>query len=338
MLELIHHKQRGVFKIEIYDLAIIGAGPIGLFAAQYGLLHNLKIILFDSLPQTGGQPQMLYPFKQILDVPAYPRITGRELIYRLNSNLNKRVTIKTKYQVRTIKEEQQTIVIDNRFLAKSVLIATGNGAFKPKKLPFALNPFVKPRVHYFINQPRLFAGQKVAILGGGDSAFDFALQLKDAQKIILIHRRNQFRGLAANLATLKKRHNVRILTPYLPQGLKKKDDQLLLQLKEVGADKQHLCLVDQVIVAYGLRANSLYLRHWGLNLTAGRIKIDRKMQTNLPHVFAVGDAVTYPGRVPLIGVGFGEAQIAINAIMTELFPQKPFMIHSTSLKPKESQQ
>lgn len=215
-----------------------------------------------------------------------------------------------------------------------MLITTGNGSFKAKKLPFQLESAVKRRVHYFISQPNSFKKQRVAVLGGGDSALDFALELKQARQIILIHRRRQFRGLASSLKQLQKKNNVQIMTPYLPLAIKQKNDHLELKLKEVGSPNQINCLVDQVLVAYGLRANNAFLQQWGMKLKNQHIVVNRKMQTSLPQIYAAGDVVTYPGRIPLIGVGFGEAQIAINSIMHDLFPQKPFTVHSTSLDKK----
>lgn len=312
-------------------MAVIGGGPIGLFAAGYAQLHGLKVVLFDSLDEVGGQPQMLYPFKQIMDIPAYNEITAKELISNLKKALTKQVTIKVNHRVNEVIKNETGFNIDHQFQVRSIIIATGNGAFNPKKFPVKMNQAAEQRVHYFVKDPAIFKGQTIGIFGGGDSALDWALELANVAKVKLIHRRQEFRGLESSLTRLKKMKNVEILTPFLPKEAKISNNQLQITLKEVGSQEVRTERFDQILVAYGFRADNRVVKNWGVNLSGARIKVGAEMKTNLDGIYAAGDVATYPGRVPIIGVGFGETQIAINAIMRELFPEKTLTIHSTSM-------
>lgn len=322
---------KGVLKIKKFDLAIIGAGPIGLFAANYAQLHGLKTVIFDSLNEVGGQPQMLYPFKTINDIPVYQAITATNLITQLKKGLNKDTSIVTNHSVTQIEKRNEEILIDDKYSTRSLIIATGNGAFDPKKLPLKLDSEIEKRIHYYVRNPKEFSGKTVAIFGGGDSALDWALELSHFSNIVLVHRRPQFRGLESTLSKLRQLKNVKIITPYLPKQIQIEDNQLSVTLKRMGNTYLQKICCDRIVVAYGFKANNRLIRKWGIKLTDARIAVNSSMQTNLPGIYAVGDAISYPGRVPVIGVGFGEVQIAINAIMRDLFPEKTLTIHSTSM-------
>ncbi|GAA3630110.1 NAD(P)/FAD-dependent oxidoreductase [Lactobacillus hamsteri] len=274
---------------------------------------------------------MLYPFKEIADIPVFDKITAHQLISHLKSNLNKLTTIEKNHRVVKIEKIDTTFTIDNTFSVKAIIIATGNGAFNPKKFPVKMATEAEEKVHYYIKDPKAFTNQHVGIFGGGDSALDWALELTKNCSVSLIHRRDNFRGLESNVEKLKGLKNVEILTPYLPKNAELDDNQLKIGLKKVGTDELIYKKFDQIIVAYGFRANNRFVKDWGVNLEDSHIKVESEMRTNIPGIYAVGDAVTYSGRVPIIGVGFGEAQIAINAIMRNLFPEKTLTIHSTSL-------
>lgn len=331
MLKLLYQYLREVFKIQKFELAIIGAGPVGLFAANYAHLHNLKTIIFDSLHALGGQPQMLYPYKVITDIPAYQKIHAHELINNLTNNLEQKVTIQTDHRVSQIIKDKDYFIIDNEFAAKGIIIATGNGAFKPKTIPLKVSEEAAKKIHYFIKDPSQFKNQNLGVFGGGDSALDWALELAHDNQISLIHRRQEFRGLESSVQKLKSLKNVEILTPYLPKEINLVDNHLRVGLKQVGSDNMIFKNFDQIIVAYGFRANNRFVKKWGIELNDDRIIVNSEMRTNINGIYAIGDAVHYQGRVPIIGIGFGEAQIAINSIMRDLFPQKTLTIHSTSL-------
>lgn len=330
MLELFYKLLEEVFIIKKYDLAIIGAGPVGLYATNYSQLHGLKTVVFDSLSEIGGQPRMLYPFKTILDIPAIASISGEELISNLQ--LDASINLVLNHEVKSVEKTEAGFTIDNDYQVRSVIIATGNGAFNPRKFPVNLDKQAEKHVHYFVKDPTIFANQKVGVFGGGDSALDWALELaKTAKEVTLIHRRNEFRGLESNLAKLQQTDKVTVLTPFLPKEAALVDDQLEILLKEVGSQTEKRVKFDQIVVAYGFKANNRFVKKWGVELDGANIATQAEMKTNIDGIYAIGDVVSYPGRVPIIGVGFGEAQIAINSIMRNLFPEKSLTIHSTSL-------
>lgn len=318
--------------MEKYDLAIIGAGPIGLFAASFANLHGLKTISFDALDEVGGQINMLYPQKDIKDIPAFSSIKGKELVSRLfEQTENTKLTLSHKVKNISYSPEKD-IIIDNDYQVKSLLIATGLGAFKPKTLPLSTTQDVQNHIHYSMQHPEVFSNKKVAILGGGDSALDWALELSKTSDVYVVHRRNEFRGLESSVSQLKSLKNVELLTPYLPKELHLNNNRIELVLHRVGASHDFITKdVDEILVAYGFKSDNRQLRKWGIELENNLISVSQTMQTNLPHVYAIGDAITYPGRVPMIALGFGEAQIAISSIMQDLFPKKTMTFHSTSI-------
>ncbi|MBN3461687.1 NAD(P)/FAD-dependent oxidoreductase [Lactobacillus acidophilus] len=313
------------------DLAIIGGGPIGLFAAHFAHLHGLNTIVFDSLSEVGGQPQTLYPFKQINDIPAYNSISGTDLIQKLKHDIKNETEIITNHKVVDVTKQSDGFIIDNIIYARSIIIATGAGAFKPKELPLKISDEIKEKIHYFVKDPSQFKNQTIGVFGGGDSALDLALEVAKYANVKLIHRRDQFRGLESNVKKLKSLKNVEILTPYLPKKIELINNQLDISLKKMGVEQLRNVQLDQIVVAYGFRANNRFAKKWGINLEQSNIPVDPTMKTNIDGIYAAGDVVTYPGRVPLIALGFGEAQIAITSIMRNLFPEKSLTIHSTSI-------
>ncbi|MBP2058594.1 thioredoxin reductase (NADPH) [Lactobacillus colini] len=314
-----------------YDLAIIGAGPTGLFASAFANLHGLKTITFEALSKVGGQVQWLYPQKNIQDIAGYKSITGINLINNLSLQAAK-TTFITNHKVKIIeRKENSTFSIDDTYTVKSIIIAAGLGAFRPKKFPIQLNENLQKHFHYFMTTPEDFTNKDIAIFGGGDSALDWSLQLAPQSHISIVHRRNQFRGLESSVQQLKNLDNVEFFTPYLPKDVNLVDNKIVLTLKAVGTDSIIEKKFDEALVAYGFRSDNLQLRRWGLELEEGLLKVSRTMQTNIDGIYAIGDTVNYPGRVPMIALGFGEAQIAVTNIMNDLFPDKKMTLHSTSI-------
>lgn len=322
-----------VLKIKKFDVAIIGAGPVGLFATSFAHLHGLKTITFDSLNEVGGQPKLLYPFKKIFDIPAFEQITGAALIDQLQKAVDQQSVFLLNHRVTKIEKEQNLFLIDEQYLVKSVIIATGTGSFKPKKFPLKLNAEAAQRVHYFVNDPASFSKQVIGVFGGGDSALDWALELA-AQKqttVKLVHRRNEFRGLESTVQKLKNLKNVEIITPYLPKTVAIRNNQLEIGLKQIGSQDIVQEQFNQIVVAYGFQADNSIARDWGIDLVNQQIAVSAEMKTNVAGIYAIGDVVNYPGHVPVIGLGFGEAQIAVTSIIRNLFPEKVLTIHSTSI-------
>lgn len=320
-----------MFHIKTFDLAIIGAGPIGLFAADFAHLHGLNTIIFESLNEVGGQPNLLYPFKKIADIPAFNSITGAEITNRLFNNIKDTTEIKTNHRVDNVEKTDDHFIIDEEYSVKTVIIATGTGSFKPKKFPLKTNEAIDSKIFYYIKNPNQFKNKTIGVFGGGDSALDWALELSNYAQVKLIHRRNEFRGLESSVNKLKASKNVDVLTPFLPKEISLKNDKLSIKLKKVGDDDNIIEEFDKIVVAYGFRADNRFVKNWGINLKGAHIEVNNEMKTNVDGIYAIGDAIDYPGRVPVIGLGFGEAQIAITAIMRNLFPEKTLTIHSTSI-------
>lgn len=325
---------------QTYDVTIVGGGPAGMFAAFYAGLHELKAQLIESLPQLGGQVAALYPEKQIWDVAGEAGVQGRELI----ADLKKQMAIAP---VDQFLGEQVTNVVklaDGAFkiesaqrtsYSKAVVIALGNGAFSPRRLALdGADQLEGRQVRYFVSDQSDFADQRVAVLGGGDSAIDMALMLEPiAKEVHLIHRRDAFRALEHTVSQLKK-SQVQVETPYLPKELQvNEDDSIDLTLKKMRSDEEKHLAVDKILVNYGFTSNNAALNEWELPLASerGLIKVDSKMETNVPGVYAIGDGVTYPGKAALIAVGFGEAPIAITALAKALYPKKRMATHSSSM-------
>lgn len=281
----------------------------------------------------GGQPKLLYPFKKIYDIPVFDEINGADLIKRLKKTAKDKTTFIVDHRVTSIKKIDDYFVIDDKFKVKSIIIATGAGSFEPKKFPVKSTKEVAKRIHYFIKKPGEFANQTIGVFGGGDSALDWSLELAEQKntKVKLIHRRNEFRGLESTVQKLKSLKNVEIRTPYLPLSVTLRNNQLYIELKQMGKANVIKEQFDQIIVAYGFRAERNIAANWGIELNKNQIKVSRQMETNVPGIYAVGDAAGYDARVPIIGLGFGEAQIAVTSIMRSLFPEKTLIIHSTSI-------
>lgn len=325
---------------QTYDVTIVGGGPAGMFAAFYAGLHELKAQLIESLPQLGGQVAALYPEKQIWDVAGEAGVQGRELIAKLEKQmaiapidqfLGEQVTNVVKLADGTFKIESA----QRTSYSKAVVIALGNGAFSPRRL--ALDGAAElegQQVRYFVNNQTDFTDQRVAVLGGGDSAIDMALMLEPvAKEVHLIHRRDSFRALEHTVTQLKN-STVQVQTPYLPKDLRlNADDSVELTLKKMRSDEEKHLEVDKILVNYGFTSNNAALNEWELPLASerGLIKVDSRMETSVPGVYAIGDGVTYPGKAALIAVGFGEAPIAITALAKELYPKKRMATHSSSM-------
>lgn len=325
---------------QTYDVTIVGSGPAGMFAAFYAGLHELKAQLIESLPQLGGQVATLYPEKQIWDVAGEAGVQGRELIADLKKQmaiapvdqfLGEQVTNVVKLADGTFKIESA----QRTSYSQAVVIALGNGAFSPRRLALdGADQLEGRQVRYFVSDQSDFADQRVAVLGGGDSAIDMALMLEPiAKEVHLIHRRDAFRALEHTVSQLKK-SQVQVETPYLPKELQvNEDDSIDLTLKKMRSDEEKHLAVDKILVNYGFTSNNAALNEWELPLASerGLIKVDSKMETSVPGVYAIGDGVTYPGKAALIAVGFGEAPIAITALAKALYPKKRMATHSSSM-------
>ena len=322
------------------DLAIIGGGPTGLFAAFYAGLRQMSVNIIDSLETLGGQLVTLYPEKYIYDVAGFPRILAKDLAANLiEQGTQYNPSISLGEQVRTLEFNSETKIFTiytsrSEHQARAILIAAGVGSFVPKTLPLAeADRFIGRGLHYFVKAIEPFAGKRVLIVGGGDSAVDWANMLAPvAAKVTLIHRRDQFR--AHEDSVIKMRLSAtEIRTPYELKSLVGETHlkQAVIYDNHTKAE-QHLD-VDEVLVNIGFESSLGPIAGWGLEIEGGQIKVDSMMQTSRPGIFAAGDIATFGGKLKLIATGFGEACIAVNFAKHYLDPAaNVFPGHSSNLK------
>ena len=320
---------------QLYDITIVGGGPVGLFTAFYAHLRQAKVKIIDSMPQLGGQPAILYPEKAILDIPAFPSLTGQELTDNLLSQLESFDTsICLNETVIGLENGENITLTTNKgqHLTKALIIAMGGGAFRPRPLELE-NADQFANIHYHVSNLQQYADQEIVVLGGGDSAVDWALAFeKIAKKTSLIHRREAFRALEHSVADLKA-SDVDILTPYIPSQVKGQGDIATeLVVQKVKSDEQITVPFDHLFVNYGFKSSVGTLKEWGLDLKRHRIIVNQKQETSIPGVYAVGDCCFYDGKIDLIATGFGEAPTAVNNAMHFINPTERVQPkHSTSL-------
>lgn len=297
------------------DIAIVGAGPAGLFAAYYAGFRGLSVMVIDALPEAGGQVTAMYPEKMIYDVAGFPAIKGRDLIANL---LAQAAPYHPEY-VLGVRAEKLTyhdgrpvlgLATGESVRCGAVIITGGLGSFTPRRLP-AAEGFLGDGVMYFVPRLADLADHNVLIVGGGDSAFDWALALAPiARSVTLVHRRDTFRAHAATVAKVRELP-VRIIVNAEVTALHGGERVTAAEITVKGGGTETLP-VDTVVAALGFTADLGPLTEWGLDIERRHIRVDTRMATNLPRVFAAGDITEYPGKVRLIATGFGEAATAVN--------------------------
>lgn len=330
---------------ELYDITIIGGGPIGLFAAFYAGMRKAKTKVIDSLPQLGGQLATLYPEKFIYDAPGYPAIKAADLIANLEEQLasfNHDILLEEEVIDLTRKEDHLVLKTNKgTHYSKAVIFAIGNGSFQPRRLTMdGAEQFEDKNIHYFVKDMQDFADKKVVIAGGGDSAIDWALMLEQvASEVSIIHRRPEFRGHEHSVEKLKE-STVQILTPYMIEQLQIEDNTFKgVQIKHTKEEERQLLEADSLIVNYGFTSSLSHLKDWGLDVSRHSIVVDSDMSTNIPGVYAIGDISVYKGKVKLIATGFGEAPTAVNNALHFVQPDiRTQPMHSTSLFEKSAPQ
>ena len=324
---------------EVFDITIIGGGPVGMFAAFYGGMRNAKVKIIESLPQLGGQLSMLYPEKKIYDIAALPVVTGQELIDNLSEQIARfDPTICLEEEViDVIKNDDGLFTLTtakNVHYSKAIIITAGNGAFQPRRLELdQADEYEGNTLHYYVNNIEQFKDRTVAICGGGDSAVDWALALEPiAKKVYLIHRRNKFRALEHSVSLLEQ-SAVEIITPYIPVAIKGHHPQIeSVQLKEVRGESEKELEIDDFLINYGFTSSLGPMKKWGFDVKRNETPVNTKMETTVPGIYAAGDICTYDGKIKLIATGFGEAPTAINNAMSYINPDERVQpMHSTSL-------
>lgn len=324
---------------KVYDITVIGGGPVGLFTAFYAGMRQASVKIIESLPQLGGQLSALYPEKYIYDVAGFPKIRAQQLIDNLKEQMSKfNPTICLEQSVEKLeKREDGTFKLTTNkeiHYSKAVIITAGNGAFQPRRLELeSAVQYEGKNLHYFVDDLNKFAGQNVLVCGGGDSAVDWALMLEPiAKKVTIVHRREKFRAHEHSVENLMK-SSVDVKTPFVPVELIGDENGIKqVVLEEVKTKARETIDVDAVIVNYGFVSSLGPIKEWGLEIEKNSIKVNSKMETNIPGVYAAGDICTYDGKVKLIACGFGEAPTAVNNAKSYIDPSaKVQPLHSTSM-------
>lgn len=323
---------------KIYDITIIGAGPAGLFTAFYGGMRQASVKIIESLPHTGGQLTALYPEKYIYDVAGFPKIRAQELVDNLEEQAR---TFDPTIVLDQAIEKVERLADDSFRLTsnkevhytKTIIITAGNGAFQPRRLNVGeCDQFEGVNLHYHVKDMNQYKDQHVMLLGGGDSAVDWALMLEPiAKQVTLVHRRDNFRAHEHSVDMLHS-SNVNVLTPYAPTEIIGEDKVEKVTLQEVKGDKEIELEVDAVLCNYGFVSTLGPIKDWGLEIEKNSIVVNTKMETNIPGIYAAGDITDYPGKVNLIATGFGEGPTAINNAKQYIDPtarRQPK--HSTSM-------
>lgn len=324
---------------QVFDMTIIGAGPAGMFTAFYAGMRNSSVKIIESLPQLGGQLAALYPEKYIYDVAGFSKIKAQDLVNNLKEQLklfSQTICLGQSVQnVEKLEDGTFRLTTDKEIhYSKSIIITAGIGAFQPRKLELEnAEHYEGKNLHYFVDDMKKFEGQRVAILGGGDSAVDWALMLEPiAEKVTLVHRRDKFRAHESSVNQLKS-SSVEIKTPFAASDIICDEESInKLVIQEVRGDAVEEIELDALICNYGFVSSLGPIKDWGIEIEKNSIVVNSKMETNIPGIYAAGDITTYEGKVKLIATGFGEAPTAVSNAKAYIDPKARLQpMHSTSL-------
>jgi thioredoxin reductase (NADPH) len=355
----------------LFDVTIIGGGPEGLFAAFNAGLRQMSVKIIDSLEELGGQLTALYPEKHIFDVAGFPKVYARDLAKNLiDQAMEYRPTVSLGETVKNLKilrsaedtaddpSEIQGVVAEGKTVYKitsdrgthytrTLIIAAGAGAFAPRKLPLKEAPALENRgLYYSCKSKSLFDNKRIVIAGGGDSAIDWALNLRenaaggDGSGIILVHRRNQFRAHEDSVRRLQMTQ-ARIMTFCEIDSLVSENGHLKGIVLQNNQSKEKTTIeTDALLVQFGFISSLGAIKEWPIQIEKTSIKVNHVMETSLPGVFAVGDVATFErpeAKLKLIVTGFGEAAIAVCAAKTRIDSKaKMFPGHSSEMSGGET--
>jgi len=331
------------------DALIIGAGPVGLFQVfELGLLE-IRAHVVDSLAHIGGQCTELYPDKPIYDIPGVPVCTGRELTERLLKQIEPfGATFHLRQTVTGLEREADgrfalQTSSGTRFLARTVFIAAGVGAFEARRLRLAeIEAYEGRQLFYRVQEPAQFTGKDLVIAGGGDSALDWALHFAQdgphrARRVVLVHRREGFRAAPASVARMRElceRGQMQLLVGQIT-GFAQNDGRLAALHVVDDTGHQHSIALDALLVFYGLSPRLGPIADWGLALERKQVLANTEtFETSIPGIFAVGDINTYAGKKKLILCGFHEAALAAFGAARYVFPDKAIRMQYTTTSPK----
>ena len=321
------------------DTLIIGAGPVGLFCVHQLGIIGLTCEVVDNLDKIGGQCIELYPDKPIYDIPAVPECTGEELT---NNLLEQIKTFKTNFhlneRVEEIKQDEKKWLIKTnkgtQFEASSIIIAAGVGSFEPRKFSTKeIEKYEGKQILYSVKDKKIFKNKTVTIFGGGDSALDWAIELSNTSKVILVHRRDDFRGMQASIDKvnqLKEEGKIEIYTKYQLDSVEGDDKIESINIKHDDESIKEI-KTDYVLGFFGLIMKLGPIAEWGLNLDKKTIPVNTEnFETNKEGIFAIGDICSYPGKLKLILSGFHEGALAARGCFKYAKPDEKYRFEFTT--------
>ena len=318
----------------VVDVLVVGAGPAGLYAAYYAGFRGLTVAVVDSLPEAGGQITALYPEKMIFDIAGFPAVRGKDLVDNLVAQAAPFAPVYLLSQQAVSYEPlvegvRITTASGVAVRAGAVVVTGGIGTFTPRPLPGGVD-WEGRGLSYIVPSYAPYEGKDVVVVGGGDSAVDWALGLESvARSVTIVHRRDEFRAHAHSVKLLRD-SSIVLVTPSQLVGMTGSDRVEAVQLRHLTTKAVTELPAQEIVAALGFTADITPLESWGLDVRERHIMVDTTMATNLPRVFAAGDITDYPGKVRLISVGFGEAATAVNNAATVLDPEATvFPGHST---------
>ena len=315
---------------DIRDITIIGAGPVGLSAAFWAGMREASAQIIDSLPEIGGQLTTLYPEKWIFDVPGHPKVLAKDLVdlhrEQTLEQFDVPVHLETTAERITIDEDRVTLHTDKGdIVSRTVIVAGGHGAFEPKKLPgYDVSEWEGRGAYYLVGSKDEFAGKKVLIVGGGDSACDWVVNLLDtADRIGLVHRREGFRAHEVTVKQVEDAAAAGLIDLHVPYQVREvagngRIETVRLFHSETDEEVEVEC--DALLLQLGFKTALGPLKEWGFEVEKGAIKVDSLFRTSLDRVWACGDITTFDGKLKLIATGYAEAAIAVSQAVHHIRP------------------
>lgn len=321
------------------DVTIIGGGPVGLFAAFYAGLRGMSTRIVDSLPELGGQLTALYPEKYVYDMPGFPKILARDLAREMaTQGLQFGAETILGHTATTLAQDAEgyTIGTDKglELPTRTIVVSAGAGAFSPTRIGLAGEETFEGRgLHYGVRDRSQFAGKRLIVVGGGDSALDWCLNLEPiAAEVVLVHRRDQFRAHEDSVAKIHD-SGIRLKLWRVVKELHGEGDLSGATLEHTQTKEVERLDADAVIVNIGFKSSLGPLKEWGMTIEKNQIMVDSRFETSLPGVFAVGDVCNFPGKLRLIATGVGEATLAIGYAKQRVDPAaKLFPGHSSEME------
>jgi ferredoxin/flavodoxin---NADP+ reductase len=337
---------KGAVADSVFDITIIGAGPVGLAAAYYAGHREASVCIVESLEQLGGQVAAVYPEKHVFDVAGFPKVKAQALVdLCAEQGLQFGPEVLLGEEVKDLERIGQngdeilslTTHSGKRILTRAIIITAGHGAFEPRKLGLeGIDAWEGKGLHYFVRQKEAFRDKSCVIVGGGDSALDWTLGLQDTAKlpITLVHRRDRFRALESSVTAarrLEEEGKVRIVAPAEVREMRGNGSLETVLVENIVTCETEEIPCDALITLLGFHSHLGSIADWGLEFHGRRqILVDPKtMETSLPGVFAAGDVAGYEGKITLITIGFGEAAMAANNAIARIRGEKAQPKYST---------